>query len=247
MVSSASNVHDAGDPTMSETMGSRCTPTPGPAALWPRGGERCVDVGDGRARGTTAVKSVIDPPRGTRSGAVEASLHGRQHQLGGPGRPGGDGDDVGAPPGPAAGRHAAGRAGSDRWYSRGRSASVRWSGRTPRPPPGPWGRSSSWCTRRWNDHVGGRLEVVIVHPDHESGVGVLRRSRDDDPLGRAAEMAGGVVRAVKRPVASITTSTPTTPRAAPSAPARRRPGSGSPTRGIALDPDLAVKRPWVES
>ena len=36
------------------------------------------------------------------------------------------------------------------------------------------------------------VEVVVVDADDEGGVGVARRGRDDDPLHRAAQVAGGV-------------------------------------------------------
>ena len=92
MVSPASKVHEAGRPTMSlETNGSSVY-----SSTWSSGGLAAASAKAALTSATdglpftTAVKSVMDPAgTGTRrEHAVEAALHGREHQARGPGRPG---------------------------------------------------------------------------------------------------------------------------------------------------------------
>ena len=127
MVSPASKVHEAGEPTMSlETMGSSVySSTRSSGGLAAASAKAALTSATDGLPCTTAVKSVMEPAgTGTRSDVpVEAALHGRQHQAGGPGRAGRGRHDVDRRrPGPGAGPCAAGRAGSGRWCRRAPSS-----------------------------------------------------------------------------------------------------------------------------
>ena len=73
-------------------------------------------------------------------------------------------------------------------------------------------RQAIGCARRiGHDHMKGGIEGVVVHTHDEGGISTLGRSGNHYPGCARVEMAAASARAVKRPVASTTTSTPSAP------------------------------------
>ena len=198
MVSPASKVHEAGEPTMSlETIGSSVySSTRSSGGLAAASAKAALTSATDGLPCTTAVKSVMEPAgSGTRSEyAVEAALHGRQHQAGGPGRAGRGRARCWSPPARARRRSLCGEVEQVLVVGVGVHR----------------GHEPAHDVERVVDHldhgdeavrrargVGDDdvllgVEVVVVDADDEGGVGVARRGRDDDPLHRAAQVAGGV-------------------------------------------------------
>ena len=204
MVSPASKVHEAGEPDDvardDRVLGVDEELVEG--RLGRRGGEGGVDLGDRRValHDGGEVGDGAGRHRHAQRVAVEVPLHGGQHQPGGPGRPGRGRHDVGrrrpCPPQVlvrqveqvlvvGVGVHGRHEPADDvelvvDHLDHGDEAVRR-------------------ARRVRDDDVLLGVVVLVVDADHEGGVGVAGRGRDDDPLHRPAQVPGGVLPAGEDP------------------------------------------------